>query len=89
MSAIARLNWTWGALSVITVASWFLGSKHGTQAFESSVAITAFVVLASLVKVRFIIREFMEVRVCPAWIKWASDAWLVGVALVFAQIYLR
>lgn len=89
MSATARLNWTWGLLSVITIVSWLLGAKHGAQPFEPSVPITAFVVLAALIKVRFIIREFMEVRVCPLWIKLVSDAWLVGFALVFGLIYLR
>lgn len=87
MSATTRLNWTWGALSALTVLSWVLGMKHGGQPFEPNMIITAVVVVTSMVKVRFIIWEFMEVRSCPAWIKWLSDLWLVGMLAVLGWIY--
>jgi len=87
MSVSARMTWTWIVLSVITAISWTLGSKHGDAPFEPNMAITAAVVVFSLVKVRFIIREFMEVRTCPNWIKRLSDAWLLTVLAVLGSIY--
>jgi len=87
MSVSTRMTWTWALLSVITAISWALGSKHGDQPFEPNIAITLAVVVFSLVKVRFIIREFMEVRSCANWIKRLSDAWIVAVFALLGGIY--
>ena len=87
MSVSTRMTWTWVLLSVITAISWALGSKHGDAPFAPNMAITGAVVLFSLIKVRFIIREFMEVRSCPNWIKRLSDAWLVVAFALLGGIY--
>ena len=87
MSANARITFIWAALSALTLLSWWLGTKHGNQPFRPDVTITTVVTIAAVVKVRFIIREFMEVRTAPRWIGWVCDAWLLIVLAIFARIY--
>ena len=53
-----------------------------------SVGVTAVVLVLALVKSRLIIRYFMEVRSAPAWLKWATDAWLAVLFVAVFGIYL-
>jgi hypothetical protein len=76
----------WLALSAITVASWWLA--HGDGGAVASVPITLAVVALAAVKGRLIIRYFMEVRGAPRWLRWATDAWLVGLWVAVLTIYL-
>lgn len=79
MSLTLRYILVWIFLSGITVLSWWIGSEHEGQIFRADLAITIAVILIALIKVRFIAREFMEVRTAPAWIRHLSDAWLATV----------
>jgi hypothetical protein len=42
----------------------------------------------ALIKARFIIRYFMEVRTAPSWLRMATDAWLVVLWGAVLAIYL-
>jgi hypothetical protein len=82
------ITWTWLILVAITVGSWWLAPAHSRGAASASVAVTCVVLGLALIKARLIIRNFMEVRTAPSWLKLATDAWLgVLVASVLA-IYL-
>jgi Prokaryotic Cytochrome C oxidase subunit IV len=61
----------------VTVLSWFLGTGGGQHPTAASLAISAAVIFIALLKVRIIMREFMEVGRAPAWVRWTSDVWLV------------
>jgi hypothetical protein len=56
---------TWLLLSAATVLSWGLG-------LESAV-----IMLVAIIKCRFVIRTYMEVRLAPAWLQRTCDAWLI------------
>jgi hypothetical protein len=47
------------------------------------------VVLAiAAVKTRFVIREFMEVRAAPHWLRRATDGWLAVLMAAIIGLYL-
>ena len=79
-----RLIIVWLALSAITIAQLWVGSLDGQAALRPNAAITSSVIVMALVKVRIIVREFMEVRHAPALLCHLTDAWVVltGVSLL-------
>jgi hypothetical protein len=54
----------------------------------ASVPITVVILATVLIKSRLIIREFMEVRTAPAWLRAGTDAWLVVMFGAVLAIYL-
>jgi Prokaryotic Cytochrome C oxidase subunit IV len=87
--AAHRLTYVWVALSAITLLSWWLGhhaNAHGH--FVRSVPITVGVLAIGFVKSRLVIREFMEVRTAPTWLRLLTDGWLVVLWGAVLAIYL-
>ncbi|OLP00676.1 prokaryotic cytochrome C oxidase subunit IV family protein [Mycolicibacterium porcinum] len=79
---------TWLLLVAITVGSWWLAPAQYSEALRASVPITALVLALTLVKSRLIIRQFMEVRTAPRWLKLSTDGWLVVLFGSIFTIYL-
>ncbi|CQD18452.1 prokaryotic cytochrome C oxidase subunit IV family protein [Mycolicibacterium conceptionense] len=79
---------TWLLLVAITVGSWWLAPAQYSEALRASVPITALVLALTLVKSRLIIRQFMEVRTAPRWLKLATDGWLTVLFASIFTIYL-
>ena len=79
-----RLIAVWLALSAITLTQLTLGAADGEHALRPNAAITAGVIVIALVKVRIIIREFMEVRHAPVLLGRLTDLWVVfaGVSIL-------
>ncbi|MBU9766167.1 prokaryotic cytochrome C oxidase subunit IV family protein [Mycobacterium sp. TNTM28] len=75
---------TWLVLVAITVGSWWLAPAQYSDTLRASVPITALVLAFTLIKSRLIIRQFMEVRSAPPWLKLATDGWL---AVLFGGIF--
>jgi len=71
------LTGIWLFLAISTVISWWSGSQHGANSYQASTWVTAIVVLIALVKTRFVIRNYMEVRFAPLWLQLTCDAWLL------------
>jgi hypothetical protein len=87
LKSVNRFDLTFILLAVITILSWRLGIKHVGHALQLNTAITAAVIAFALVKARFIMREFMEVRTAPLAIKLLTDVWLVAVFAILMTIY--
>jgi cytochrome b561 len=77
-----RLVLVWALLVVVTLVAWRLAAEGDPRAFHPSTAVSVGVVLIALVKVRFVVRWFMEVRTAPAWLGWATDGWLASVGVL-------
>ena len=79
-----RLMLVWLALSAITLTQLGVGSVDGGRVLQPNAAITAGAIGIALLKVRFIIREFMEVRHAPVLLGRLTDLWiaLAGVSLL-------
>jgi cytochrome c oxidase subunit IV len=63
-------------LASATVLSWYLGTGGGGHPMTPNLAVSAAVLFIALVKVRLIMREFMEVGLAPRWVRRSSDVWL-------------
>ncbi len=79
-----RLTFVWLALSVITLTQLALGSLSDQSARTPNALVTASVIVIALIKVRVIIREFMDVRHAPVLLCRLTDLWVVvtGVSLL-------
>ena len=79
-----RLIVVWLALSAITLAQLALGSLGDKEAFTPNAAVTSSAIVIALIKVRVIMREFMEVRHAPVLLCRLTDLWVVvtGVSLL-------
>ncbi|ANI38030.1 prokaryotic cytochrome C oxidase subunit IV family protein [Mycolicibacterium vaccae 95051] len=87
-NATRLMTWTWAVLTAITVGSWWLAPAHFTGTVHASTAITALVLVLTLVKVRLILWNFMEVRTAPRWLKASADVWLGALFVSVFAIYL-
>ena len=84
-----RLFAVWILLSAITVGYLFLdraAEQHGVRT-ASKVASVSAIVLA-LIKVRIILREFMEVREAPRLLCLVTDGLVAVMAIVLLGAYL-
>ncbi len=67
----------WMLLILATGLSWWLG--HGPEAADSRpYAATGLVVIAAI-KIRLVVRYFMEVRDAPLALQWVMDGWLLAM----------
>jgi hypothetical protein len=82
-----RLFVVWIALSLISVLQLWLSSANGEATLTPNAAITVGVIAMALVKVRFIVREFMEVRHAPALLCRLTDAWIAITAVALLGSY--
>ena len=75
-------------LSAITLGYLALdrsADDHG--AFRASSVVTTIAILLALVKVRFIFREFMQVRNAPALLCRLTDLWVLLIGAVLLASY--
>ena len=79
-----RLSLVWLALSAITLAQLAVGSLGKQDSLTPNAAVTSSAIVIALIKVRVIIREFMEVRHAPVLLCRLTDLWVVltGVSLL-------
>ena len=84
-----RLIAVWLALSAITIAQLGVGALGGQDALGPNVAISAGVIGVALLKVRIILREFMEVRHAPVLLGRLTDLWVAftGVSLLGSYFF--
>ena len=82
-----RLLVVWLALVAVTLLSWWLGSLHRQREFQSSAPITYAVISIAAIKVRVIVREFMEVRSAPRSLRRLTDGWTVFALAALLVIY--
>ena len=81
----SRITRTWALLSALTIVSWALAA---TRRFSPSTAVTIVVLAIAAVKTRTVIRQFMDVRVAPHWLRRATDAWLAVLMAAIVGLYL-
>lgn len=82
-----RLLLVWLGLSVISILQLWLSSLKDQATIAPSAAITFSVIGIALIKVRFIVREFMEVRHAPALLCHLTDGWIAITALALMGVY--
>ncbi len=83
-----RLFAVWAVLVGITVAYFWIdrsADRHGLPAPSTLVTVGA--ILLALIKVRIIMREFMEVRSAPRVLCRLTDLWVVLMAAALLGAY--
>lgn len=75
-------------LSAITITQLGVGSLDGQDALRPNAAITSGAIVIALVKVRIIMREFMEVRHAPVLLCRLTDLWVVFAGVSLLGCYL-
>jgi hypothetical protein len=83
-----RLLLVWLGLSAITVLQLWLSSVNGQAEMTPNATVTIGVIAMALIKVRIIVREFMEVRHAPVLLCRLTDAWMVITGLALLGVYL-
>jgi hypothetical protein len=84
-----RLLAVWLVLSAITALYiWIDHSATEDGRAYASTAVTVTAIALAAVKVRIIMREFMEVRNAPPLLCRLTDAWVAGMAAVMIGLYL-
>ena len=74
----------WAALMLATCASTWMLSGNSVRPEGATVAI----ILIAAVKVRLVIRHFMEVGRAPLALQFVCDGWLLGVTALILTVYL-
>jgi len=84
-----RLILVWLVLSAITLTQLGVGSVDGSDSLRPNAAVTSSAIVIALVKVRIIVREFMEVRHAPVLLCRLTDLWVVlaGVSLLGSYFF--
>ena len=74
----------WAALMLATYTSTWLLSNNSVTAEVATVA----VMVIAVVKVRLVMRHFMEVRRAPVALRFVCDGWLLAVTALIVTVYL-
>ncbi len=77
VSSQSRLAIAWLALAVITLLACWIGTHHGKGSLRPDPVVGLSAIGITLIKVRVIVRELMEVRHAPTRLKYVTDAWLI------------
>ena len=82
----------WFLLACATGLTWWLGSTQDSvndlpKLIENDLTLAFIILFIALVKIRFIIWHFMEVREGPAWLRWTCDFWLAFLAVTLLLLY--
>ena len=80
-----RATVVWLLLVGATALSWEMG--HGFLFREPRHAGAAIIIVA-FIKVRFVIREFMELGTAPLFMGLIADAWLLAISAALLTLYL-
>lgn len=74
-------------LIAATSLSWWLGAGFSNGIAVDYRYISTTLLLIAFVKVRFVIRHFMEVCTAPLALRMISDAWVIGVCGAIIALY--
>jgi hypothetical protein len=74
----------WALLFGATCLSWFLGGYSADNPALGAIGIIAI----ALVKIRFIIMNFMEIRHAPSLWRWIFETWLLVTGTAMIALYL-
>lgn len=81
----SRTTLIWLALMTATGVSWKMG--HGMGFADPRHAGTA-IILISVIKVRFVILEFMEIRHAPLFMRLIAELWTVVIGVAMIRLFL-
>lgn len=79
-----RITLVWVLLIAATALSWEMGHGVGFDDFRhASIAI----IIVSLIKVRFVMLDFMEIRNSPTFMRIVAEAWVAVISIAMVALY--
>ena len=87
-SETSRITYVWLATCVLTIASAVVAATRGASQ-TANVGVSLAVLGIGAAKARLIMREFMEVRTAPPWLRLFTDVWLFGLLATIVVLYLQ
>lgn len=75
----------WLVIVLATVASWLMG--HGVGIPDPVIA-GIVILIISLIKVRLVLFDFMELRDAPGVMRRVADFWIVGLGVILTTRFL-
>nr|WP_256735857.1 cytochrome C oxidase subunit IV family protein [Mycolicibacterium hippocampi] len=79
----------WLTLSAMTlVYVWMDHSVDTAETLRASPVVTVSAIVIALIKMRIILREFMEVRHAPIWLRRLTDGWVMLIATLLIGTYI-
>ncbi|WP_295684248.1 cytochrome C oxidase subunit IV family protein [uncultured Nevskia sp.] len=83
---LSRVTAVWALLIIATTLSWQLG--HGAG-FDDARQAGAAILVVTFIKVRLVMRDFMEIRHAPRWMRLIGDAWIVLITVLLVGLFLK
>ena len=83
-----RTGWVWLFLMVATGVSWSMGTQNPMEGAHELRLLSSLLIVIAFLKVRLVIRYFMEVRHANLTLRCLTDAWCIVVAVGILAIYL-
>lgn len=83
----SRLFLAWLLLSAITILAWWIGMRHDGTPLQPQASVGLSAMAITLIKVRIIMREFMDVKDAPKKLKHITDLWLILFILIMIVFY--
>lgn len=87
ISPRSRLFVAWIVLCVMTLFAWWVGIRQDETLLQPQAMVGLSAMAITLIKVRIIVREFMDVKEAPAKLKRITDLWLVLFIAAMAIVY--
>lgn len=87
MSALlgTRTTAIWLLLTVATLVAWAMG--HGIG-FGNPMHAGIAIIVVSMIKFRFVLFEFMELRGAPAALRLVGEFWVLGLAAILVGLFV-
>ena len=81
----SSVSLVWFGLVAATGLSWWMGTGH--VAGFNQAYLTTMVIVVALIKTRFVMRYFMEVKDADRPLRWLTDAWVAIVLVAIIGLY--
>ncbi len=86
------LTYIWLFLVLTTCISWWLGAGGADMqsvigSAAADLVVTLGIMLIAAVKVRLVVRHFMEVCQAALWLRLTLDVWLVALVIITLTLY--
>ena len=84
----ARITSVWVATCALTIASAIAAARFG-HGQAGKVGLSLAVLAIGAAKAALILRDFMELRTAPRWLRWFGGIWLSALFATIVVLYLR
>ena len=82
-----RTTYVWALLVAATCLSWWIGSGASSPTAKNTQLLSTVLIVIAFIKVRFVIRYFMEVREALFALRLLTDLWCLIAGFAILALY--